>query len=94
MDDKQYFSDLCDELSDKIKELKIKKLEVTPTDQEIKEALDLHLQQLQKNGATLEDSVCQVLRKFLEVAEISKDIEEKEVRFKKYLDEYENFIMD
>ena len=94
MDDKKYYSDLCDELSAKIKELRIKRVEVTPTEEEIKDALDFHLQQLQKSGATLEDSVCQVLRKLLEAAEISKDIEKKEAKFKEYLDEYENFITD
>lgn len=36
------------------------------TKQELQDALQLHLEQLQRLGATLEDSVCEILRKMIE----------------------------
>lgn len=46
------------------------------TVQEAQEALSHHLEQLKKAGATLEDDICQLLRKTIELAEASQRLEE------------------
>ena len=73
-----------DNYEEKIKELEFKRSEVLPTEQQINEALEHHLQQLQRSGATLEDDVCQILRKMLEAAELTKEIEENKLILKRH----------
>lgn len=41
-----------------------------------REALKLHLNQLQRLGATLEDSVCMILRKVIAQAEAIEELDE------------------
>lgn len=41
------------------------------------EVLEFHLEQLQKLGLTLEDSVCEVLRTLIEQSELQEQIEKK-----------------
>lgn len=48
--------------------------EVRPSDAEA--ALELHLGQLQRLGATLEDSVCEILRKVIAQGEAIKELDE------------------
>lgn len=43
--------------------------------QEAREALELHLHQLQRLGATLEDSVCGILRKVIARSEAVEELD-------------------
>lgn len=42
------------------------------TEQELQEALQFHRDRLQRLGATLEDSICEILRKMLETYDQEK----------------------
>lgn len=46
------------------------------TPEEAEAALEHHLEQLKKLGATLEDDICSILRKSKELAEASQRLEE------------------
>ena len=59
-------------------ELKSKQYSLRVSAKEAEEALELHLEQLHRLGATLEDSICIILRKVIENAELQKEIDEKE----------------
>ena len=90
MSDEKYYTDLCNLCRQDIGEYESELSRTLPTDREIEEALEHHLQQLQKNGATLEDNVCQVLRKLLKASEIRQKIERREKDLREYQGELWN----
>jgi len=58
----------------RIKELQSVLMWNSISKQEAEEALELHLAQLQRLGATLEDSVCSILRKLIKRAEAIEEL--------------------
>lgn len=64
------------QLRDSIREqrTRIRRNSYTPEEAEV--ALEHHLEQLKKLGATLEDDICSILRKGKELAEASQRLEE------------------
>lgn len=65
------------ELQREIDVLRMDLFRTSVTKAEAKEALEFHLLQLERLGATLEDNVCQVLRKVMEQADILARLDEK-----------------
>lgn len=63
-------------LRNELRELEVRKENLHISSEEAKEALEFHLEQLSRRGATLEDSICLLLRRLIEIEEISNRIEE------------------
>lgn len=59
----------------RISDLKIRIEENKIRSKEAREALDHHLRQLQRLGATLEDSVCMILRKVIARSEAVEELD-------------------
>ncbi len=59
----------------RISDLKIRIEENEIRSKEAREALDHHLRQLQRLGATLEDSVCMILRKVIARSEAVEELD-------------------
>ena len=84
MDDRKYNTDSCEKCRADIKEYEAELNRVLPTRNEIEQALEHHKEQLKASGATIEDDVCQVLRKTLQAAEIRSKIEAKKEDLTRY----------
>lgn len=56
--------------------LEMEKAKYYVSAKELQELVDFHVTQLQKMGATLEDSICEKLRNLIEVDRIQKQIDE------------------
>lgn len=64
------------QLQDSIREQRTRIRRNSYTPEEAEAALEHHLEQLKKLGATLEDDICSILRKGKELAESSERLEE------------------
>ena len=74
----EYWEESCRRLEAEIKSERMTIEDNIPTLQEAVDALAHHQQQLVRLGATLEDSVCAILRKTIEQAKAAQRLTEKE----------------
>lgn len=71
----EYYRQRCNDLREQIAEQERVKQQHSFTERDAQEALQHHLQQLEKLGATLEDDVCNILRKAIAQARANAEIE-------------------
>ena len=90
IDDKKYWHDQMESCRADLRRYNLQLEEAFPTDEEINNALCHHLSQLERLGATLEDDVCEVLRKIQLVSDIRHKIEARAAVLKEYTSEYWN----
>lgn len=90
MNDEQYWRGLCDLCRQELQQLN-HELECTiPSEQEVSDALEHHLAQLKQSGATLEDDICEILRKLQRISRLQKQIDKRSAALREYQGELWN----